>query len=306
MPWSNTAPGLVTATEVIITTAPNSGLLIYSGTQPMAGNLVGSISPAGGTDPYGNVYPAGFQFSSGALKSALTVGLFQGALVPLFQLFTGAVDEALPFHVIVAAAASSGPYVASIVGPANSGVQDAVGIQLVSGDNASADAFGQIFYDTAFVTGTGTRFFMIEWGVGGVTLSPVASITALAPGSGTSIANPPAAESWHGLAYSNGWSDFGSGYQPGRYRLEPTGAGIVRLDGMIKPGTYTNGTTIFTLPAGYRPAAKHRFVLQADSATTGANMLELDVTTGGVVSVTGIQGAAGGFVELTGLTFPVD
>lgn len=283
----------------------NQAILFYSSV-PALGNLVGSISPVGGTDTLGNTYPAGFQFIDGTLKSALTVATFQGTLVPLLELFTGAADEDLPFHIKVVASASTGPYVAQIAGPADSGVQDAVGIQLVSGDNASANAFGQAFYDSAFVTGLGTRIFMIKWGVGGVTLSPVASITALQPGTGTGTGNLPAAESWHALSYSNGWSDFGSGYQSGRYRVEPMFGGVVRLDGMIKPGTYTDNTTVFTMPVNYRPTAKHRWVMQADSATTGANMFELDITTGGVVTLQSIQGGTPGFIDLTGLSYPLD
>lgn len=283
--------------------------LLYSSSPPAAGTLVGSISPVAGVDRFGNPYPAGLMVVDGALKMTMTVQTFRGLLSPLLQLYTGNPDEALPFHILVGSSSSAGPYLAQIAGPANSGVQDAVGLQLVSGDNVSADAFGQIWYDSAFVTGTGTRTFMISWGVNGVALSPVASIYGVQPGTGGSIADLPAAESWHGLSslYVNGWTDFGSGYEPGRYRLEPMAGGVVRLDGMLKPGSYTNNTTLFTLPVGYRPIAKHRFVCQADSgATTTDTYYELDITTGGVVTLQNIHNTTPGFLELTGITFPVD
>lgn len=186
-------------------------------------------------------------------------------------------------------------------------------LEFLSHDQASGidlqNAFPLIdaIYINAFKSGaTGTATLAPVAG-SGVTNWCGSDTVAIQPGGG----NPFAAESWHGISggigYSNGWSDFGSGYQAGRYRKEPTGtAGVVCLDGMIKPGTYVNGTTILTMPVGYRPTAKHRWVLQADSATTGANMLELDLATTGVLQVLSIQGAAPGFVELTGIRYPLD
>lgn len=284
----------------------NQAVLFYSAT-PAAGNLVGSISPVGGTDGFGNTYPAGFQFLDGTLKSALTVTTFLGTLVPIMQLFTGAPDEDLPFHIIVGAAASNGPYIAQIVGPANSGVQDAVGIQLISGDNATADAFGQMFYDTAFVTGTGTRTFMIQWGVFGVNLSPVGSLVSLQPGTGTSIANPPVAESWHAIPLNPGFAALGLGFQSPRYQIETMNGKRIRLDGTLKlTANQAQGTTFATLSAtGYQPTATKLYLTPNNLSGATGQVESLNVANNGDLNL-GHSGTNGNYLSLDGVTIPVD
>lgn len=72
------------------------------------------------------------------------------------------------------------------------------------------------------------------------------------------ISQDPAAggmvsETWHNVAFQNGWSNnvVANPFQTTQYRLMPYG--FVSLAGACKPGTTTDGTTIFTLPADYRP-----------------------------------------------------
>lgn len=59
------------------------------------------------------------------------------------------------------------------------------------------------------------------------------------------------ADPWHSLTLQNSWADFGSVYAPAGYRKASSGQ--VRLRGVIKDGTFTAGTTVATLPVGYRP-----------------------------------------------------
>jgi hypothetical protein len=51
------------------------------------------------------------------------------------------------------------------------------------------------------------------------------------------------------IAFSGAWVNFGGSNEPARYWKDYTG--IVRIGGIVKSGVI--GTTIFTLPGGYRP-----------------------------------------------------
>ncbi len=66
----------------------------------------------------------------------------------------------------------------------------------------------------------------------------------------------PREEGWHAVggtnepAFANSWVNFGGVYAPARFRRDING--WVTVEGLVKSGTV--GTTVFTLPAGYRPA----------------------------------------------------
>lgn len=77
--------------------------------------------------------------------------------------------------------------------------------------------------------------------------------------------------------------------------------GIVYLDGLIKPGTTADYTTLFTLPAGYRPAV-NRFVSVATSNAGGARQIQ--ILSSGVVRLA--ESFAGTYVSLDGISFRVD
>lgn len=60
----------------------------------------------------------------------------------------------------------------------------------------------------------------------------------------------------------NGWVNFGGAYQAAGYWKDSDG--VVHLTGVVKSGSA--GTTIFVLPAGYRPAASELFTYVAGGA----------------------------------------
>lgn len=60
-----TVIGAVISGGNFVLTNPSDGILCYNGT-PAPGNLLISISPKGGTDDFGNTYPAGIYVASGA------------------------------------------------------------------------------------------------------------------------------------------------------------------------------------------------------------------------------------------------
>jgi hypothetical protein len=68
---------------------------------------------------------------------------------------------------------------------------------------------------------------------------------------------------WTSATLLNSWLDYGgSNPTPGYTKLN----GVVYLRGTVKSGTTTAGTTIFTLPAGYRPAYNRNFAVVSNGA----------------------------------------
>jgi hypothetical protein len=69
-------------------------------------------------------------------------------------------------------------------------------------------------------------------------------------------------EAWTFPSLNSSWVNYGAGFQTIRYRKTPDGT--VHIQGLIAGGTTTGGTTVFTLPAGYRPAGTLILTSQAD------------------------------------------
>lgn len=68
--------GTITGPDYIINTA---GIFIYSGA-PALGNLIGSWAGAGGADAFGNVFPAGFNITTGTIAgTTLSGSVFNGS-----------------------------------------------------------------------------------------------------------------------------------------------------------------------------------------------------------------------------------
>ncbi len=106
-----------------------------------------------------------------------------------------------------------------------------------------------------------------------------------------------ASEAWTAATLVNSWVNFGSGYNTAAFFKDPIG--IVHLRGLIKGGTTTAGTLLFTLPAGYRPAATEYFNVQAISGSTYV-IGRVDVFSNGQVQ---FQTGANTALSLDGLTF---
>lgn len=95
--------------------------------------------------------------------------------------------------------------------------------------------------------------------------------------------------SWTTMTLSSSWVAYGGVFTTPQYTK--TSDNLVTLKGMIRNGTITNGTTLLTLPAGYRP--KERLLFTAISNRAHAR---IDVLPTGVVQL-----QAGG--NATWLTF---
>jgi len=55
---------------------------------------------------------------------------------------------------------------------------------------------------------------------------------------------------WQPLQLLNGWVSYSSGYGPARIKMQ---GGRVFMAGLITGGTFTPGTAVANIPAGYRP-----------------------------------------------------
>jgi hypothetical protein len=98
---------------------------------------------------------------------------------------------------------------------------------------------------------------------------------------------------WQAIAPANGWAAF-AGYTTPAYRKV---GDRVYLRGLFSGGTATDGTTLLTLAAGYRPAGQERFAMST-SATQPARAV---ISTAGVVTIFGV--AAGATIGISGIAF---
>jgi Siphovirus protein of unknown function (DUF859) len=104
----------------------------------------------------------------------------------------------------------------------------------------------------------------------------------------------------------NGWVNYTastsitstSGYNNAGYWKDKNG--VVHITGLIKSGTNTGGTTLFTLPSGYRPYGTELFVQHSDN---GNQQVRVDVRNTGLVT---IQETSGSWVSLAGISFKAE
>lgn len=104
---------------------------------------------------------------------------------------------------------------------------------------------------------------------------------------------------WQAASYAANWSDFGGGLYGAHYKRDPLG--WVCLAGMAKKSVVLAlPDTIFTLPAGYRPAAAKRF----PGASGGGVFCQILINTTGTVQIeTQAAGGTNAYVNLEGIRF---
>lgn len=87
------------------------------------------------------------------------------------------------------------------------------------------------------------------------------------------------AEAWHLIggggepAFQNGWSNSSVGDPPAGFLKD---RGEVRLKGSIKGGTNNAGTTILTLPVGYRPTTNKFFIIWCEGSSPASGFVYVD------------------------------
>ena len=92
----------------------------------------------------------------------------------------------------------------------------------------------------------------------------------------------------------NSWAAYGAPWKGPTATL--TENGVVVVEGLIKGGVTTAGTTIGTLPAGMRPTGNLMF----DCPANGANV-KIQIAADGTISA--FSTADGTFTNLSGITF---
>lgn len=103
---------------------------------------------------------------------------------------------------------------------------------------------------------------------------------------------------WQNASLLNGWTNFGGAYSTCAYRKI---GNQVSLRGMVTGGTSTDGTPVFTLPAGFRPPGYERFRPSASVAASERVVVRSDT---GQVEVFGL--ASGSNLGFSGINFFVD
>lgn len=92
----------------------------------------------------------------------------------------------------------------------------------------------------------------------------------------------------------NSWVNYGAAYEVASYWKDSVG--VVHLAGLIKSGTTTAETVIFTLPEGYRPRTSEKFFAVSVNA-----ICVIDVYATGNVAIK--TGANSGWLSLSGISF---
>lgn len=88
-------------------------------------------------------------------------------------------------------------------------------------------------------------------------------------------------------AFENSWVNYSAGtHQAARFWKDPMD--MVHVEGLVKNGTVGGGGVVFTLPAGYRPAAVLIY-----ATDTGTGYGRVDVAADG--KVTAVSGGNGNF-----------
>jgi hypothetical protein len=265
MTWSNTASSTVQADTVVVQggTGNYTGMFVYSGV-PAAGNLIMSVAGSDGTDPYGNTYGPGI-ISYNPAGHTTAIAMDAGEL----QLGTG------PDFLNAA----------SILAPLFSG--GAIQFTTGTGDAMHADGASGTLYAGTPNTGTGVN--------NSTNLTPVLTLKSAdntsavdlqLPGSviATDLSGNP--ETWHTPTFANGWQagPTGGTVQPMRYRRDAQ-------DNLVIVGSAHGGTatTLFTLPAGWRPATTQRGAAVNNSGGTAA-VCFYEVNSSGAVSISAVNG----------------
>jgi hypothetical protein len=131
---------------------------------------------------------------------------------------------------------------------------------------------------------------------GALTIGGTAVSTAITYNTGAGVA-----ETWHALALLASWTNYGAPEALSQYRLIPSPAATVEVVVAAFGGTTTDGTTIATLPAGYRPT--HTVHHSMATSVNGSRSCQLELTAAGNLIILGV-GATG---DLTGTAFfPLD
>lgn len=291
--------GATTGPRITINVGENGAILVYDNN----GELINAIAGEAGTDPASSVsYPAGLSVfndppggSAGFASNTQTSGNS-----PLLYFASNNGVSVAPHHFRLAAIdASPTLEFGEIIGPTSTAdaTNSFVGIVLESGQSGGT-ASGYLIWGE--LPGF-PQYKPLMWGS---STSAVFQGKTLADEPGASY--PPAAESWNAVTPASGWT-FASvpvTSQIASYRALPDGN--VQITGSINyaTGSPPSPTTMFTLPAAYRPLENYHAIGIVDSATVTL----VTINTNGNVTITAFQGNSLGatpLATLDNITYPL-
>jgi hypothetical protein len=235
-------------------------------------------------DPYGNPIASGIWAGPfGGTQAGLEYnGAYGQALFPV----GGSSVAALAGGIAGTATVGGGSVVQFFSASDASPLNDRVLVDSVdnAGGGGSARMLG-IYIDTS-----GTVHTLWSYDLGGMVLQAVNTLSAVQPGTGTSLTNVAVPETWHPAALINGWAGSGSGVNGLRYRIVPGGELEIEAD-IINAGFVPPGNSVcFNLPAGWipgtsrnRPAAWNNPQVNNSATVPWVNV------TAGAIQVTGIE-----------------
>lgn len=159
--------------------------------------------------------------------------------------------------------------------------------------------FGDLLFSPGATSGTTTpQVVMLANGRVGIgTSAPAAALDVagdLRVAGGLTLTGEVTQEGWRPVTFQNGWTNFGSGFNPARFMIDSLG--FTHLEGLVKDGKVGDAFPVFTLPPGLTPENRQLFCVQtAPNAAARVDVLP----TGLVVVVAGDPR----WVSLDGLTF---
>lgn len=292
--------GTVTGAKIIATGASGE-ILGYTGT-PAAGNLIFAVSPVAGNDGLGNSYDQGITITNGS--SSVVISETGGS--PIVYLVSGRsqIVNSSAIQAMGQGSGTSGFDQIDYSGAEDNTQLDTVGFSMTS---SSSDGTALPLIKWVYKDPSGTFHQLMELNLAGVVVSG-GSLYAVTPGTGTSRTNVATAETWHNMVLTSSFTTNAQDQAP-RYRLEGIGGGVCRIDGVAYTvnASTASGTTIATLPVGYRPTIRKRGVgiTNYSGYTTPGGALFQVLPTGAVVTAAAST-AAGNQLVFDGFSFPVD
>ena len=295
--WNNQLVSLI----IITAGGGFTGLFMYT-PAPGPGNLVTSITPQAGVDPFGNAYPAGI---TEGLTGKIQAQLFADPVTGIGRL-RYLLNNAGFTNPDIVSAIQGPPFFADIGidGPANTapGFTDSIAVSVNSSDGVSSSANISTFYNSV-ASGTFTYLTLDANGVG---IRACGQITATQPGTGTP-ATPAQAEIWHDLRpLTNSFIGTVAGKYPPQFRK--CADGDVQIFGNIRTppaaGNYNN-LTWGTLPALYRPNKQFTAGLTMNVADGIATPL-LNINSTGALQFNNMPGALAQSDLFVNIRFPLD
>lgn len=173
----------------------------------------------------------------------------------------------------------------------------------VSGGMVPLAAWQSLWYILPFGSGAArvdANFFIASYSQPHDTFGPNAICLAMRNGDeGPNVVWGDGRETqpWQGMALTNSWANYGSGYTTARYKREN---GLVMVEGLIKSGTL-GSAGIFTLPVGYRPDS----TLQWTTNSSGG-VADIRCFSTGVFCVYALYSGTNASVSISVPPFPAD